>query len=307
MVRHLTVIGFGNIGKQIASQLLHSASAPLSLNVVDPDPSIEGAYWDFQDAVELHPQHQLHWNNEHCFENSDVIFHCAGAAVPMGESRLVTSASSIEITEDIFKNQTFNKQPFIIVMANPVELIAHITQRLTNFPPSRIIGTGTMLDSLRMQRFIQRDYPHLKKVHPLLLGEHGQGAYLSLELSTINKEPMKRHLNKLNINALMGKVKNAADQIKKTQGATIYGVSFCALQIYASLFDQQKTMLPVCTYLNEALIKQLGGHQSYLSLPSKLNQEGAYALEDYPTSKDELKQLKKAQNLLDDCLPRHYH
>ena len=302
----VTILGFGKIGKQIASQLLRMHSPAIDLNLMDPDISVKGAVMDLQDGIELHPQHRLDWNNQEWFENADVIFHCAGANIPPGKSRLFTAEASIQITELIFKGQRFQKQAFIIIVANPVELIAHITQSITQLPHSHIIGTGTLLDSLRMQRFVHAAFPELEKVQPILVGEHGEGVFLSREQSTINGKAFHTSINEEQMQAMMQKVKNAADEIKKTQGATIYGVSFCALKIYEALLNENKQLLPLCTSINKDLKQRLGGDQSYLSLPAILDQKGAQSLVNYPSTSDELLLLKKAQQLLDNCLPAHY-
>jgi malate/lactate dehydrogenase len=105
----INIVGFGNIGKLICALLLTKQEHRFSINIVDINPNVTGAILDLQQGSQLFSNHKITHNSKEHFTNADFIFHCAGASVPKGDSRLSTCLKSIEITEAIFRDFKPNK------------------------------------------------------------------------------------------------------------------------------------------------------------------------------------------------------
>lgn len=302
----VTIIGFGNIGRIIGSLLLMNKDFSFIIHIMESNEQVSGAIMDFQQGAQLYENHQVVCNREEVLNTSDFIFHCAGASVPKGKSRFVICQESVAITEAIFKNFHPTKKPFIIVVANPVEVISFITQKITGLPKENIIGTGTFLDSMRMNYAVNQMDRHISSVNAILLGEHGKTVFLSEQLSTVNEMPFHTFFEKDTLDKLMKLVKNSAKQIKETQKSTIYGVGFCAMQIFDSLLSLNGKRLPVSTFIPENLRPILGDSDIYLSLLSHLSTNGSHPMENYFPNKNEVKYLKKSMNLIKSNIPRKY-
>lgn len=302
----VSIIGFGNIGKFISGILLSSIEHGLHLNIVDTDWHVHGAILDMEHGSQLYSNKSISYNSEDLMNQSDFIFHCAGASVPRGKSRLVTCQNSIEITEAVFKKFKSSKEPFIIVVSNPVEIISFITQRITALPNHKVVGTGTFLDSIRMDHIIKKTNENISSVNSVLLGEHGTTVFLSEQLSTVNGQPFSSVFDEDSIEELMNTVKASAEEIKETQKATIYGVSYCAIRIFETLLVDQKVKIPVSTYIPEHLFVSLGNSPVWLSLMSEINSDGVFSDESYIPNNSELQQLKKSIRLIEPCIPKKY-
>ena len=159
---NITIVGFGNIGRCILQQLLYEREHIFNINIIDPGPSLSGSFLDLSHSNALINRHQLSWNSRSYFEISDIIFHCAGPAVPKNSTRLSITKESKEITTSIFKNFRSKVNPFIIVISNPVDVISHLTFQLTGLDPQKIIGTGTLLDTIRMKYNLRQTFPNQK-------------------------------------------------------------------------------------------------------------------------------------------------
>ena len=62
----------------------------------------------------------------------------------------------------------------VIIVTNPVEELCLAAWRLSGFPCSRFIGTGTSIDSARMRRFIaDAAQVSLQNVSGFVIGDHG--------------------------------------------------------------------------------------------------------------------------------------
>lgn len=306
MELEISIIGFGNIGKTIATLLLPFKEINFNINIIDNDASTIGAILDLKHGAQLHNNHQISYNSNDLLNKSDFIFHCAGASVPIGKSRLVTCQESIEITEKIFNNFSPIKEPFIIVVTNPVEIISLITQKITGLPKKNIIGTGTLLDSIRMNYIIKQTKPNLNSIQTIILGEHGKTAFLSQQLSTVNELPFNSLFNNDTIDTFIMKTKGSAQKIKETQKATIYGVSYCAIKIFQSLISQKPQKLPVSTFIPEYLKLILGDNDIYLSLYSEISQKGSCPIENYHPNITEQENLKKSIHLIKQNIPNKY-
>lgn len=298
MEKIITIIGFGNVGRFIATLLLPYTQCRFTINVMDPDEGIKGAILDIDQGMAFFPNHCLVHNRRDLMLQSDFIFHCAGAAVPKGQSRLATSRESVEMTKKIFKEYVPKQAPFIIVVANPVEVITTVTQKVTGLAPERIIGTGTALDSIRMNRFIQQEYPEFRDVDMKLLGEHGSSVFMSHQLSRIQGEPVNTVLDTHAIAKLMARVKQAAYEIKQTQEATIYGVSYCAIQIFKAILLDETITLPVSTFPADHLKTLLVQYPIALSLNAQVNGHGARPDLSYFPDEKETTLLKSAADVI---------
>jgi L-lactate dehydrogenase len=302
----VSVIGFGNIGKFLSGLLLAKTEHQIHLNILDTDWHVFGAILDFEHAMELYPNHSISYNNEELLNSSNFIFHCAGASVPRGKSRLITCQKSVEITEAIFKNFRPQTEPFIIVVANPVEIITHITQKVTGLPKHKVLGTGTFLDSIRMNYIIKKTNDNVKVVDAVLLGEHGTTAFLSHQYSTVNGQPIDHFFDANSIDELMNTVKASAEEIKETQKATIYGVSYCAMQIFDALLSNEVRKIPVSTFIPSYLSNELEDTDISLSLYSDVSKEGVRVVKEYNPNEDELDYLKKSIQLIKPFIPSEY-
>jgi L-lactate dehydrogenase len=302
----ISIIGFGNIGKYICGLLLTNKDARFHINVIDIDWKVYGAILDMQHAAELYERHNISYNSDELLASSDYIFHCAGASVPKGKSRLVTCQSSIEITEAVFRNFNPKKEPFIIVVANPVEIISFVTQRLTDLPSSRVIGTGTYLDSVRMNHVIKTTDTAISAVDAILLGEHGTTAFLSEQLSTVDGAPFSNYFSHDSIDELMNTVKAAAEEIKQTQSATIYGVSFCAVELFNALLRADNSKYAVSTALTDDLKEVVGSTPIFLSLFSEIGDHGAIPVSTYIPNDQERQLLQKSIDLITPSIPLKY-
>jgi L-lactate dehydrogenase len=301
----ITIIGFGNIGRFICAQLLPYKQSALKINLIDPDEDVEGAILDFRHGLEFFPEHEIHFNDQQLFNDSDLIFHCAGASVPKGQSRMTICADSIAISESVYRDYQAKDSAFIIVVANPVEIIASVSQKLTGLKPNQIIGVGTYLDSIRMNYLIKADNSNFKAVNAVVIGEHGSTAFLANSLSSINGQKFEELFNEGQLQKLVTKMKSAAEEIKATQSATIYGVGYCAMKLFYALMGEKELKVAASVPLPNYLKDDLGEADIYLSLYSKINENGIQAIEsDY--SKDELERLKMSYDLVVSCIPENY-
>lgn len=300
-VLQLSILGFGYVGRQICSLLLNHTAQALHINILDPDLDVKGAFLDLAHAAEL-TAHTMTLNRQDLFTEANFIFHCAGGRVPKGASRLETCAESAAITKQIFKGISFKKEPFVIVLSNPVELITQLTQELTNLPKHKVFGTGTLLDSIRMNYLIKEENAALINVDAILLGEHGSTAFISEQLSSIEGKALNHYFSQSELNQLLTKVKQAADEIKSSQEATIYGVSYCAIKVFDIITSGKEEHLPLSTFFPVSWESFLHESDLVLSLLTIVSKDGVFPDKTYNPNTVEKRALEKSLKQLKACL-----
>ena len=146
----------------------------------------------------------------------------------------------------------------------------------------------------------------MRSVDAVLLGEHGTTTFLSEQLSTVNGLPVNATFDPDTLAELMILVKASAGEIKETQEATIYGVSYCAVRIFEALFTAPGQAMPVSTYIPAHLQAALGTDKVFLSLMSEVSNKGARPVESYQPDALETANFQKCLDLIGQCIPKRY-
>ncbi len=105
----------------------------------------------------------------------------AGVSQKPGELRLGLLARNAEVFREVVSVvRAAAPEAILLVATNPVDIMTDVTQRLTGLDPSRVIGSGTILDTARFRSLLGR---HLgispQSVHAYVLGEHGDSEVLA--------------------------------------------------------------------------------------------------------------------------------
>jgi malate dehydrogenase len=107
-------------------------------------------------------------------KNSDVVVITVSGGV-MREDRAELLPFNVPIVSEICKNlKKYAYEAKVIVVTNPVDIMAYQILEQTKFPRERIIGMGSSLDSSRFRYLLAKDLG-VKQGHVdgLVIGEHG--------------------------------------------------------------------------------------------------------------------------------------
>ena len=127
--------------------------------------------------------------------------------------------------------------------------------------PSKIIGSGTLLDTARLRYVVSRDYDKpINEVTGYVLGEHGDSQFVAWSTVNIDK------LSEFNMNAISNEVRKAGFEVGKLQGFTCYGIGSALSRITRAILFDENAVLPVSTYNDEYGI--------FISTPSIIGKNG---------------------------------
>src|SRR6476646_3913267 len=123
-------------------------------------------------------------------EGAQVVVIAGGVAQRPGETRLQLLQRNAEVFRDIVPSVLrVAPEAVLLVVTNPVDVMTHLAARFASefgVPPTRVIGSGTTLDSARFRALIGRHFDvDARHVHAYVIGEHGDSEVLVWSQATI--------------------------------------------------------------------------------------------------------------------------
>jgi len=192
-----------------------------------------------------------------------------------------------------------------LVSANPVDILTYATWKLSGFTKQRVIGSGTSLDTARLQKFVGEELDlDPRSVHGYIMGEHGDSEFAAWSHLTIGgvtmAEWMEQHpeITKDTLDKIYKKVVNAAYDIINTKGATFYGIGTALARISKALLNDENTVLP----LSNMMTGQYGVSDIYIGSPAIVNRKGLKQIIEVPLNDEESAQMKKSAAELEKIL-----
>ena len=217
---------------------------------------------------------------------SRAVIIAAGVNQKPGESRLQLLQRNAAVFSEVVPKVLANAPDAVLVIAtNPVDVMTHLAAHYAKslgIPSSRVIGSGTMLDSARFRTLLGSqlgvDPQHL---HGYVLGEHGDSEVLTWSLVTVGGMPLEDfcHLRGVQFDESRRQkidhdVRRAAYSIIEGKGATYYGIGSALARIIDVILSDQRAILTVCTPIPET---RAGGGSVTISLPQLVGGSGVLA------------------------------
>ena len=289
----VVLVGDGAVGSSFSFSLLQTTQEIDELVIVDlKKEKATGESLDLQDITPLTSPVNIHAGDYSDAKDADVVVITAGVPRKPGETRLDLVNKNTKILSTIVTpivESGFNG--IFVVSSNPVDILTTVTQQLSGFPKHRVIGTGTSLDTARLNVVLSEklNVP-VNEIDALVLGEHGDTSFGAFDEATINGKPLKEvtNLTSEDYSELEEAVKNRGSEIIAGKGATFYGVAKYLAYIVKAIIENRNVMLPV----SAPLTNQYGINDLYLGMPAVINRTGIERVVDYGLSDTEVEKLK---------------
>lgn len=304
----VAIVGAGNVGSTFAFSLMIKAVAR-EIVLIDVDQRrAEGECIDLNHGASfVQPVNIYSAGFEGC-EGADVVVITAGAKQKPGQSRIDLVQTNAEIFKDIIpKIVKFAKDAILLVVSNPMDILTYITLKISGYDSSKVIGSGTVLDTSRF-RYLISEHCHLdpRNVHAYIIGEHGDtelpiwshanigGMVLAKYCPICNKHCDYRK----ELGEIFEEVKNAAYRIIEAKGATYYAIGLALVRIVEAILRDESSVLPVSGLIND----YYGINDVCLSIPCIINRNGRVKVLKLELSELEQKQLSYSAKTLKDII-----
>ncbi len=292
MRRKIAIIGAGNVGTTTAQLIAERDLADVVLiDIVEGIP--QGKALDIQEACPLWNSEAKVWGTNDFREigDSDIVVVTAGLARKPGMSRDDLLQANAEIIKDIaVKIREVNPECIVIVVTNPMDAMTQITQRVSEFPPERVIGMGGVLDSSRMRTFIALETgSHPEDVRALVLGGHGDLMVPLPRFTEVKGRPITEVLDEEKIKKIVERTRNGGAEIVgllKT-GSAYYAPAASVVEMVENIFEIKDEIIPCSVFLRG----EYGIDGVYTGVPVRLYAQGVKEIVELDLTEEEKKAL----------------
>ena len=276
--KKVVLVGAGFVGMSMAYALLNQGGVDeLVLIDVNKDKAI-GEEMDLSHCLPYSPQKvKIKAGDYDECKDANVVVITAGLAQKPGQSRLELAVANTKIMKDITQNVMKNGfKGVFIVASNPVDLMSYVVAEVSGMPKSKVIGSGTVLDTARL-RYLIADYLKVssKNVHAYILGEHGDSSLVPWEHCYVGCKKMVDIMKDNNhpmedLKKIHDGVWQAAYEIIDKKKATYYGIGMALNRLVKAVLNDENSILTVSTYQNN----EYGQKGMYIGVPAIINKKG---------------------------------
>lgn len=278
--RKVGIIGAGNVGSHLGLQLaVQGLADEVVFYDVNNDKAM-GESLDLMDAVSYQPHHfEAYAGTIDDMKDADIMINASGKPRLPGQTRLDMMDGGIATTKEFLP--LIEKSGFdgiIISISNPCDIIAEYIQYKLDYPKNKIIGSGTALDSARLQYQLSDQLKiNRRSLTAYLLGEHGDSSMIPWSHVTVAGKKLdellaeKPELYKMDPkDVILEKVHREGYVENTTKGCTEFGVTSATAELVRAIYHNEHKVLPVSVYLDGPY----GIKDSFASVPVKIGKDG---------------------------------
>ena len=258
----ITIIGAGSVGSTIAYTL---AVKGLANEIVLIDINGEkalGEALDIRQGLPFCSPGTVYAGSYRDACDSDIVIITSGVARKPGQTRLDLAQTNVNIIKTIIPQiTTYAPDATYIIVSNPVDVLTYVWCKYSDLPETKIIGSGTILDTSRLRARISEYYNiNQQNVHAYVFGEHGDSSFVPWSIANISNVPIHEYhnvinsennlypsLNKEEVEAYM---KKSGARVIQRKGATFYAVSLSVCHICKCLLGAMDTTLTISTMMH---------------------------------------------------------
>lgn len=305
----IIIIGSGNVGSATAFTFtLKGLGDEIGIIDIDED-RVQGDVLDLEDASVLCKQKKIFKASYEDCKDADIIIITAGVNQKEGETRIDLLNRNITILKDIINNIVLSGFDGIIIMAtNPVDIMAYAAYKLSGLPKNKIIGSGTVLDTLRLRKILS-DLLNVSpaSVHAYMMGEHGDSEFAIWSNAYISAIPLKEWFylkgisnQKEVLDIIEHKVRTRAYDIINLKGATYYGIALSLSKIVEAILDDKNEILTVSSLLEG----EFKSHDVFTGVPAIISKDGVKEIINLKLDDNEYADIHKSIKILKDQIEK---
>ncbi len=267
----VVIIGCGNVGMSYAYALLNQSTSVNELVLIDLNQErIIGEAMDLNHCLAFAPSKiDIKAGNYSDCKDAKIVVIAAGANQNPGETRmdLINKNSKIfkSIVESVMESG-FNG--IFLVATNPLDVMTYLTYKYSKLDSSRVIGSGTSLDTSRLRYILgEKLSMNPKNMHAYVIGEHGDSEFVLWSKALVGTENINKFISTEEMSSIEYDVRNAAYEIINRKGATYYGIGMCLVRITNAILNNENSIITVSSYDKD--------NDIYIGLPTVINSNGA--------------------------------
>lgn len=279
----ISIIGIGSVGSAVATAVANTGLAHEIVLFDRNGVRARAAAEDLGHAAAFSYDIKITAVNTYrAIRGSEIVIIAAGANQKPGQTRTDLLHANADVISDIVPRVMANvdsKNVKLVIVTNPLDVMVMLAQKISKLPASRVIGTGTMLDSARLRTILSRQLSvSTQSINAYVLGEHGDSSMIvwssacvgGIDLSSFCRQT-KLSLPQTTRNTIEHRVRNAAYEIIQGRGATWDGIAGAVADLVRCIANDERRILTVST------VDGAGDKTLAMSLPRIVGRGGVVA------------------------------
>ena len=272
----ITVVGAGHVGSTTAMRLAERELAREVVLVDIKEGLPQGTALDQWESAPVEGfDTRLTGSQEYdATAGSGIYVVTAGFPRKPGMSRddLVAKNGRVirEITGEIREK---SPEAVIIMVTNPLDVMAYVAREVAGFPRERVVGMAGILDTARFRSFIALELDvSVEDVQALVLGGHGDSMVPLVSTVSVGGIPLTQLLDEAAIERLVERTRKGGGEIVDLlrDGSAYYAPSAAVAQMCEAIVRDKKRVLPCAAWLEG----EYGFEDIFLGVPVKLGRGG---------------------------------
>ncbi len=179
----------------------------------------------------------------------------------------------------------------IILVTNPLDVMAHLAWRVSGFPAARVFGMGGVLDSARFAYFIaEATGASVADIEAVVIGAHGDTMVPLPRFSTVGGTPLSDLLPAGEVAEIVRRtVFGGAEVVALLKsGSAFYAPAASVTAMVAAVLGDTGAVMPSCVLLEG----QYGLSGLHLNVPASLGRAGVLSVPEWDLDEAELARLR---------------
>lgn len=304
--KKVAIVGVGMVGMSFAYAMLNQNICD-ELCLIDINKErAEGEAMDLSHGLPFAPSSMKIYSGDYSdCTDMDMIVICAGVPQLEGETRRDLLQKNYKVFKTIVKPIVENGfNGVFLVASNPVDVMTQAVLDLSGFPPERVIGSGTSLDTARL-RYMIGDYFKVnpRNIHAYVMGEHGDSEFVAWSSAMISVLPIKEldsHTDQImnELDEIAVNVRDSAYKIIKAKKATYYGIGMVLARLTRAILNDENSIFTISAYLNG----EYSESGFYIGVPALINRNGVRKILEIPLDESEKKRFKDSAKVIKEML-----
>ena len=288
----VTVIGAGNVGATAANVLAHKDIVKEIVLVDIVGDLAKGKALDTwqQAPIDNYSTSLIGTSDYADTANSDIVVITAGIPRKPGMSRDDLISTNANIVTSVVKSVLeYSKNPIIIVVSNPLDVMTYAAFKASGLDRSRVFGMAGILDTARYRAFLATELNvSPKDIQALLLGGHGDTMVPLPRYTTVAGIPVTELIDSEKLTAIVDRTKSGGGELVKLMGTSAwYAPGAAAAQMVEAIVKNESRIYPVCAHLTG----EYGLKDVFVGVPVRMSKNGIEDIIELKLNKDEMQLL----------------
>jgi len=297
-MRKIGLIGMGNVGATIAYTLVTKGLSDELVMIDKNEKKVVAEQLDLQDSLgRLDSNTTIKIQDYSELKDADILIITAGKVAAMGsgaDGRMGELSFNKMVVADMapqIKASGFNG--IIISIMNPCDCMTQYLQEQLDYPRNKIFGTGTFLDTARMQKVVGQSFGvSANNVSGYALGEHGASQFTAWLTVQVNGVPIRtlQHSHNVDLDKFEEAIRLGGVMVFEGKGYTNFAVATCAVKLAMAVFSDAKLACPVSAYSD--------AYKVYIGQPAIIGKNGIESLTQIALTADEEQKMKASADII---------